>query len=243
MDHELVFLMKGFIFKSESRKKIEDILKDLPHKTVSFLDWGFDIRPYMWTMRNLNYDYFMFLNSYSDILYPNWLKMLYENITKPGIGIVGGSGACMTAKLEWERKFREAKGLRKLFYWPFLQAAQIYQSDYPNYHIRTNGFMISKAVANKLFFFPFIFIKSQAYLFESGRNGLTAQIRNLGLESLVVDKTGKGIPKEGWRDSNTLFWKDQSNLMIADNQTRMFENKSEEDKKKHELLFWHSTSR
>ena len=65
--------------------------------------------------------------------------------------------------------------------------------------------------------------KFDAYRFESGRTGLTKSILAMGKIALVVGKDGKVYEKEAWHESKTVFQADQENLLIADNQTRMYE--------------------
>jgi hypothetical protein len=92
---------------------------------------------------------------------------------------------------------------------------------FPNYHIRTNGFMISRDLMRKIKY-PSIVSKLDAYRFESGKHSLTKQIMSMNLSVLVVGKDGKGYEKEEWFKSNTFWQGDQSNLLVADNQTNRY---------------------
>ena len=64
--------------------------------------------------------------------------------------------------------------------------------------------------------------KLQAYLIESGRNGLTGQVLKKNLQVMVMDKSGAYYPVSQWHESQTFWTGDQKNLLVSDNQTRKF---------------------
>ena len=68
-----------------------------------------------------------------------------------------------------------------------------------------------------------IFAKMHAFRLESGNNSITNQIKKMGLNVIVVGKDGLGFDENEWHASNTFWTSKQSNLLIADNQTRRFE--------------------
>lgn len=94
---------------------------------------------------------------------------------------------------------------------------------FPAQHLRTNAFMADRATFARLRF-PRIRRKMDAYLLESGRGSLTRQVQGLGLRTLVVARDGSAFEPDAWPSSRTLWQGDQEGLMIADNQTRMYEN-------------------
>ncbi|MHB8654742.1 MAG: hypothetical protein ACYDA9_12780 [Terriglobia bacterium] len=67
--------------------------------------------------------------------------------------------------------------------------------------------------------YPIMVSKFAAYKFESGKHSLTRQIMSMNLNVLVVGRDGKGYENEEWSKSNTFWQRDQSNLLLADNQT------------------------
>ena len=97
-----------------------------------------------------------------------------------------------------------------------------YFDRFPNYHIRTNAFMVKANVIKKVVC-PKISTKMDAYKCESGNRSITKQIMELGKATLVIGKDGKAYEKEDWWRSCTFRQGDQSNLLIADNQTRAYE--------------------
>src|SRR5581483_7525301 len=86
---------------------------------------------------------------------------------------------------------------------------------FPNPHIRTSGFMLRRARL-----MPFqpadIKTKMDAIAFESGDNGLTAQLRRAGLAALVCTKDGRGFDVRDWPRSGTFRLGDQPNLILTD---------------------------
>ena len=94
----------------------------------------------------------------------------------------------------------------------------IYFDAFPNYHIRTNCFMISGELMLSLECPP-MRTKMDAYRFESGTKGFTKQILGKGKRVLVVGKDGVGYEKEKWKESKTFWQAEQENLLVADNQT------------------------
>ncbi len=89
---------------------------------------------------------------------------------------------------------------------------------FPARHIRTNAFMISHAALCELYL-PAVHNKMDAYVLESGRESITAQLERIGLSSLVVGRTGAVHGPERWDRSGTFWQGEQEQLLVADNQT------------------------
>ena len=62
----------------------------------------------------------------------------------------------------------------------------------------------------------------ECYKFEHGRQSMTQQLLKKGLEPLIVGRDGRAYGKEEWYESRTYHSGDQSNLLISDNQTRIY---------------------
>lgn len=93
---------------------------------------------------------------------------------------------------------------------------------FPNPHVRSNAFLMrrdrlllqSSAVSVRT--------KWDAYAFESGGEGLTANILRAGLQAIVVGRDGCRYDIEQWPKSDTFRTGEQANLLVSDNQTRRF---------------------
>lgn len=164
-----------------------------------------------------------FCNSNSELLAGGWLATMLEHALRPGIGLVGATASYesfYTAAALWE------KPLRRLRFDPF-----------PNPHVRTNGFLIERELMLDLHW-PKVRRKHAAWALESGRRSVTAQIAERGLEPVVVGRDGEAYERDRWPDSGTFRSGDQSNLLIADNRTRQYDDASPEDRRMLARLAW-----
>ena len=80
--------------------------------------------------------------------------------------------------------------------------------------------------------------KFGAYQFENGRRSLTGFYMAKGLKVLVVDKYGKIFQPSEWKKSSTFWIDNQENLLVSDNQTRIYETATAEEKKQMGWLAW-----
>ena len=237
--HDFVVVFKGFVTK-EAAAPWEKAASNIPHRTIFISDWGFDLRAYRLAAEQMENPFVYFLNSFSKILSDGWLAKTFALMQRGGVGIVGATGSWESMYSNAIRDFEQiaptALG-KRLSGFTRVKACQIYFNPFPNYHVRTNAFMMSRDVMLNLW--PrYILTKRGAYLFENGKSGLTNQILNLNLHALVVDKDGLGYGKEEWVGSNTFRNSDQQNLLVADNQTRTYQNANEETKIRLSAFAW-----
>ena len=247
--HDLLILFKGF--KNEGQLQEHRLaLKPFKYKELHVPDEGFDITAYFAVPRSFDYKYYCFLNSFSVILDAEWLLKLYQYISKDEVGLVGATGSYQSlyvatdpnqwkqliekviqkSKYPWLRRYwigRLDWTLRYLVNdWRF----RSYFDPFPNYHIRSNAFMLRKDVIKKIGC-PEIHSKIDAYRCESGKRSITRQVIGLGKKVLVVGRNGKAYEKEDWWKSNTFWQAEQSNLLISDNQTRRYAESTLSEKK------------
>jgi len=246
--HDLVLIFKGFRDDRDITEYVE-LSKAIPHKRLFTRDYGFDVAPYFQAVKLLDYRYFCFLNSFSRILGEGWLANLRHWVGADGVGLVGTTGSYQSfattnfernqrlstlgplARLRWRIRhvFSEVK-LRLITLrtsaWILgtvgLWTPARHFPTFPNYHIRTNAFMASRATLRLIRVWPMIF-KLSAFLFESGYDSLTNQVIRLGLKPLMVTREGKAHEKEQWHLSNTFRQAMQQDLLVADNQTDAYE--------------------
>jgi len=266
--HDLAFIFKGFSSSSDL-EPYDRILTDLPHRRQFISDWGYDLRPYFETVKQLKYDYFFFLNSFSRILAPNWLALLASWAQRKGVGIAGATGSCESfatnsrlrkemlrrmsflERTAWRARYvRRAPalgtGLLRAVAW-LLGDLKIWDPIYffpffPNYHIRTNAFMASREVLLRLKVSP-VLTKLSAYLVESGRNSVTSQVMRAGLRAIVVGQDGQGFEPESWHKSNTFRQGHQENLLVSDNQTEAYAQAGPAVREELSRLTWGEHSR
>lgn len=244
--HDLVILFKGF--DPGGAPEHDSLLEGVPHRRLFVSDRGFDINAYFEAAEQLDYTRFCFLNSYSQIRADGWLEKLRRWIDVDGVGLVGATGSCQSiaggytahqqamqalppaqrfrtrVKRVWADR-RPDMLLQRVTLW-VLRLAGIWRPardfpPFPNYHLRTNAFMASRQTLRRIRLGP-LRRKLDAYKFESGKDGLTGQVRRLGLRVLVVGRDGEGYDPERWHLSNTFWQSREENLLVADNQTEFY---------------------
>ena len=218
--HKMLIVFKGFDDRVH-KPLLEDcraLLKSFD-PAVSFVrDWMMlDLDAYGYAMRRWKFDHYVFLNSFSIIQAPCWMDKLYAAIMLPGVGLASCTGSF--------ESLHAGRLLNRLFFAPF-----------PNPHIRTNAFIISRDVMLKVW--PRgIYLKPMSYLFESGRWGLTSRMDKLGFRIVLVGNAGI-YETEKWPSANLFRAEDQSNLLVADNQTRKYAASSGEERASLRKIAW-----
>lgn len=229
--HELLIIFKGFGLSYQTAE-YDRILEGVPHQRYFVPDFGFDIGAYLKVAKEQQYRYFCFFNSFSQILAPEWLGKMHDWITRTDVGMVGATGSYQSPLSDLQDYFLHG---RRDTLWDYLRALKRQvryfavvrgrYSPFPNYHVRTNAFMVARETLTKLRFSTFLF-KEDVYHFESGKDGMTRQIMNMKLSPVVVDKNGNGYEKERWHLAETFWIKNQQNLLVSDNQTLAYSSGS-----------------
>ena len=198
IEHSLHVIFKGF----QDKKALEiamALFDNVDFEPIFLKDDSFDIGAYIeWANIN-NSDYICLLNTGSEILAHDWLMKLWVNISLPNIGLVGSTGS-----------YESLNSINHKF------------DKFPNMHIRTTGFMIDRIYFCKITEGLNVGHKFDAYSFESGPKSLTRKVLNDGKGLLLVGSNGRGYSPEYWPVSNTFRQGAQKNLMIIDNQSRIF---------------------
>lgn len=240
VEHELLILFKGFSGKADIGP-FEKLLKNVPHTFLILSDYGFDLRPYFVAAEKSDCRYLCFLNSFSLIQADGWLLNLYRHITKPGVGLVGATGSwgsMCPGRLSIKKTLPLWKKLLRPLVWRAIRGYfLLYFEPFPNCHIRTNGFMVSRDTMLKIRRGPLL-TKMHAYRLESGKNSITRQIESMGLKTIVVGRDGVGYDSHEWDVSNTFWRQTQSNLLISDNQTRKYDAGDGERQASWESFAW-----
>jgi hypothetical protein len=240
--HDLLIIFQGH-FKENGLAGYYDLLKPYSYHCMFRPNQGFDLSAYREAARKFNFDYFCFLNSYSVLLDENWLAKMHRYFTENDVGMVGATGS-------WESPYSISllcpddkqrplhKRLLYKYWWKLWQYIYRFQFDpFPNYHIRTNAFMISRSLFNKIKGTCF-YNKASTVRFECGRNSLSKQIMRIGLRLLVVGKDGVAHEKEDWARSNTFRQGAQDNLLVADNRTAQYINSDSDQRKRLSRITW-----
>jgi hypothetical protein len=219
--HQLVIIFKGF----ESASSVapwEKLLADFNYRQLLLSDTGLDLHAYRRAAEASTSDHLLFVNSFSEILATRWLEKLYAAIQIPGVGVAGATGSWESMFTNATEDWRMAGKLNGRLLLRLMICYCLFKP-WPNYHIRTNFFLIRRE--HMLNWWPrSVRSKAKAYLFESARNSLTARIRRTGLRPVIVGRDGAQYEMEEWNRSGTFRCGNQENLLAADNQTRAYES-------------------
>ncbi len=238
IEHDLVFILKGFRSEAE-RAPYRELFAPLAHRTVELPDRGYDITSYWMAGEQLGHRHFCFLNSFSVVLRAGWLGKLHRAATRKGVGLAGATGSyqsflpsSLASYLKVSRRVKHRGPVKDvLMALPFSHHLNYLRRrllhgpgfhPFPNFHVRTNAFVVSRALMRRVMPEIPILRKMDSYRFESGKHGLTVQVLDAGLAPIVVGADGENYPKEGWHLSDTFWQSRQENLMVADNQTRLY---------------------
>ena len=220
-EHRLLVVFNGFS-ANQDLTPWQHALEGVKHEELRLADPVLDLQAYRQAVDRVPAGRYFFLNSYSVILGDNWLVSLADGLSEPGVGIVGAAGSFESAYSAAPRPLR-----------PFRRD----YDRFPNPHIRTSGFGMNRELLCSLDW-PAPRRKQQALRLESGRHGISRQIRDRGLTMLVVGRDGVAYPPERWRQSATYRSGGQANLLIADNRTRQYEAASARRRLKLEQMTW-----
>ena len=228
--HDVLIIFKGFS-RAADLSIYDAMLNDIPHARAFVRDFGFDVGPYLKVGREHDYRFYLFLNSFSRLLVPGWLESMYRHVTRPDVGVVGATAShqsILTDYVQLRREYRPwhsllrrkaANVVRFVRYIAHVRGRFI---PFPNYHVRSNAFMISREVLVKLRC-PAVLSKWHAYRFESGARSMTWQVIHGGLRALLIGADGRAYEPMDWPDARTFWISRQENLLVSDNQTRMYE--------------------
>jgi hypothetical protein len=246
-EHDLVILLKGFGSELATREYL-DLSQQIKHRIVHVPDKGLDLTAYKAAVAKLpDYDYFCFLNSFSVLKDTLWLDKMFSYACRADVGIVGATGSYQSALTDVKTELFDDRDIKHL---PHYKRAVIFGHrllvlcrfsiafpPFPNYHIRSNAFVLSSRVLRAIRW-PDVRTKFEAYKLESGKHSLTHQVLQTGKRAIVVGRDGSGYDKEQWIFSNTFWQRNQANVLVEDNQTRQYAQGVAETRKRLSLHAW-----
>jgi hypothetical protein len=254
IEHELVLLFKGFSQPSEL-DPCRALAADLAPLEVHVSDEGVDLTAYLTAARTLEHDRVCFVNSFSRILTDRWLELLSKALDEPGTGIAGATGSWGSHKAGALLMLRLSSGLGKDFDYPEMLVALrqlggdqplartrpltvaaelartlVHYPGFPAVHIRTNAFVLDRRLLLDVVPEP-IPGKDAAYRLEAGNRSLTSRIEKRGLRAVVVTRDGVARGSDAWPDADVFWQAGQKDLMVADNQTTIYDNATPEQRR------------
>jgi hypothetical protein len=224
VEHRLAVIFNGFEGDGDPRRaEVEQLLAGVDYEPLTMPDPVSDLTAYRDAAARIDARTLCFLNSYSRPRVDRWLAMLLEPLRDSGVGLTGSGGShesLYSAAPFWLRR------RRKPDFPPF-----------PNAHLRTNGFALSRELALSLDWPP-TRSKLDAWRLESGKRSITRQVLERGLQALVVGCDGAAYPPERWPRSATFRGGDQSNLLISDNRTQEYDQADTARRRRLSAMTW-----
>jgi len=246
-DHRLVILFNGVKSENDYLPFLQ-LAEEMLARKVDYLllGDGQDIDAYFFAANKIDSDLFLFFNTYSRIQADHWLQKYLTIMNDPEVGLVSASGSAQSYySAVFQKKCRIPGSpflltdrirclklyIKAALYWRFLFPP------FPNFHVRTNAFMIRRSLFLALHC-PVLSSKLQAYRFESGYGSMTRQIKKAGYFIKVVDRSGNAYDIEEIKNI-PIFWNgNQELLLVSDNQTRTYQQANEDERKFMNYLAW-----
>lgn len=263
--------MKGFRSPEEARAHLAEVA-DLRFRTLFLSDYGHDIGVYLTVAERLRRSRYCFTNAYSVPLVDGWLAMLNSALEEPRAGLVGATGSWISTpswtafslglpsayrgvlppppivrqqllKLKAEQEARGRRSWREALVERATTLRLLLAHErFPAYHVRTNVFMITHAVLERLRVSTGP-RKVDTLMVEGGRQALTRKVLQLGMRALVVDRRGTVFDHEQWDRSLTFHQGEQEGLLVADNRTITYARGDTELRRVLSGLSWGSHAR
>jgi hypothetical protein len=251
--HRLVFLAKGWEGVS-GYDRLSEMATSVGGEVINLPDDGYDWGAYFRLAAIAKTEFLCLLNTHSRILRNNWVARLYAQIQRPEIGLVGCSGSWGTIGWTWplylhrmRERWHEGRRAKAsiLAGWVALRYCysfilnRRYFPDFPNPHIRSNAFMIRTAHLREFALQSRMpTTKRDAHKLESGHKGLSRFIEAKNLGMLLCGADGASHLPDRWADSGIFCCPGQRNLLISDNLTREYEERTPQQKRQLELALW-----
>lgn len=243
--HELIVISKGWLDDVEHDEMVL-LAKAHAARVVELPDDGFDWGAYMRLVPELTHDWVCFLNTHSRPCVNDWLNFFKTATLGSNVGAVGATASWETlAKIFPPSSVNlgyvnTLKYLMRIIFNAVKFVPNIRDFSYfPNPHLRTNAFIVSREL-----FIEFTATKKiphskrDALKLESGRAGFTEFLKTRGLKTLVTGVDGKLYQPEKWFTSGTFRVPEQPNLLVEDNQTKGYEIADKSLKRYLEMAAW-----
>lgn len=194
--HQLYVVNKGFA--PEHLPIQYELFSEFAPSFIQVIDEGYDLTAYQTAADFIEEPVVLFLNTYSEPLHEGWLEKLHDAFRRPGVGLAGFTGSLETHH-----------PMRANF------------PAFPNFHIRTTGFMIDTERFRKIASSRSFLKKDDAYQFEGGMASMTRAIEAENLAAAVVGKNGAYF-KQNLKRARIFRAGRQGDLLVADNHTREY---------------------
>lgn len=220
--HRLIVVFNG-LTPGAAIDQWHDALSGVPYDSLLLPSPVLDLAAYQAAIEATRAETCCFLNSYSEPMADDWLRLLIGHLNDPAIAAVGATGSYESIRTTSHPLTR----MRKRAF-----------PEFPNPHLRTNAFAARREQLMGVHWPP-IASKMDALRFESGPHSLTRQLQRIG-RVVVAGRDGCAYDIGAWKQSNTFRSEDQGNLLVSDNRTREYLAASPEQRADLERRAWHA---
>ena len=218
--HRLIIVYNGFA-PGSTMDQWHEALSDVRHEDLLLASRMLDLAAYREAIEASDAEAYCFLNSYSEPLVADWLRLLVGHLNDPTIAVVGASGS-------YESILTTSH--------PLTRIRKRGIPAFPNPHLRTNAFAARREQLMHVQW-PTITSKMDARRFESGLQSLTRQLQTFG-RAVVAGRDGRAYDVDAWQESNTFRWGNETNLLVSDNRTGEYLAASDEQREDLERRAW-----
>jgi hypothetical protein len=250
-DHDLVLLLKGFATDREANEAAA-LAGGLEAQRLVVGDEGFDVGAYFTAADRLEHERICFVNSFTTVRTPGWLALLESALRPAGVGLAGATGSWAShwswlrfnlglsspygnafpgrawAQAQNQRLTPDSRRVLAPLWARNLVGAAIPLryfvgrfGPFPAPHVRTNGFVVERELMRSLER-THVERKYDAFVVEGGHSSLTRQIEELGLRPVLAGADGRVYDVPEWPRSGVFWQRGQENVLLEDNQTRLY---------------------
>ncbi len=246
-DHELVLLYNG-VAGANALEPFRERAAGLAGREIVLDAPCLDLAAYRQAAARLEHERLCFVNSYSALATPGWLRLLEAPLNDPRVGAAGATGsygshlsydlyqlglpsrygAAFPGRRITRDVMHELTGTRRpgaveygLYSLLMVLRRRRGSARFPVAHLRTNGVLIDRTLFTEVCTGP-ARTKWDTYKIESGPGSITARLRSLGRPPVVVDRHGVAREIAEWHLADAFFQADQADLLITDNQTQTY---------------------
>lgn len=241
--HHLIVVIKGWSGVS-GLSEVLRLADSFSAEIIELPDDGMDWGAYIRIAPALQHEWVCILNSFSQPVVLNWLELLRVCAIEPGVGMVGATGSWesnLTSGIyfPWNFKTLTQYPIRLAHgYYRYLRKKNVFPS-YPNPHLRSNAlFLKSEIFKNFCKAQSIPSTKEDALILECGSGSITNFVMSLGLDIRVVGADGQSFSPHAWVQSKTFRTPGQTNLLIHDNRTRLYDSSNRFLKRAIERRTW-----
>ena len=225
--HDLLICFKNFNSDDDifNIKELNDVkvIKFIDNNDFNDYDWG----SYLRIAKEYNEKKILFMNCHSYPLINNWLNIFVQYYKENTL--IGSSGSYESQVNISFSKLLNINYIKSII---FAVSNFVDFPLFPNPHIRSNCFMISSKNFQSLKLTKkYKYKKKATWINESGRYGMSNQLKKKKINLFVVNSDGKLFDYFDWKNSETYATGKQSKLIISDKYSRIYNETNDEKKK------------